>query len=235
VCIAWSGASLELAIESELDLEKERTGSEYFRSCSRLRYYETGCRHLSQNYLVGKAKLDGPGPPGSQRLLQYLYVFTYTLLPPIFLRLYLPLIFCSSLPEISSTSSCLHNPIIRPPSGRSCHPNILSHNYRRIRIMPTTLLTLPEFIFVEIGSWLDLKDAVSFTQVHCPFIYSVTILMLAMYHYFSDVCHFPCIESSTSILGAYPTAYQAREAIELAFRPQSSPMYPRKIMHYCIP
>ena len=55
MCIAWSGASLELAIESELDLEKERTGSEYFRSCSRLRYYETGCRHLSQNYLVGKA------------------------------------------------------------------------------------------------------------------------------------------------------------------------------------
>jgi len=35
--------------------------------------------------------------------------------------------------------------------------------------MLSTLLTLPQFIFVEIGSWLDLKDAVSFAQTCVAF------------------------------------------------------------------
>lgn len=34
--------------------------------------------------------------------------------------------------------------------------------------MPATLLTLPEFICVEIGSWLDLKDAIAFTGIYFP-------------------------------------------------------------------
>ena len=92
--------------------------------------------------------------------------------------------------------------------------------------MPTTLLTLPEFIFVEIGSCLDLKDAVSFTQVYWSSIYGVTTLMHSTYHYPLDMCRLPFIGPSTSILGAYSGACPAREAIELAFRPQSGAMYP---------
>jgi hypothetical protein len=35
------------------------------------------------------------------------------------------------------------------------------------RVSTPTLLDLPEIVNIEIASWLDLKDAVTFTQVRC--------------------------------------------------------------------